>query len=137
MEVLNNTKLYRAILQFSTVALTLSLFWLAFFYYPKTVKDIKTGKTLSRITFLKPVTANTTNFPITTEAYNIEYEDKSQTYYSFIEGTTLSQFVFNRDNAVLALRTALSVQNLCTVNVIFVSAQELDVPQNFTGNTDC
>ena len=131
-----NSKIYSTVLQFSIVGLTIALAWFAFIYYPKITDQYKSGNVPSQ-SFFKPVAANSQKFPIETEAYRVIYEEGSNTYYAFIEGETLDVYSFNRDNTKLALKTVLSLQDLCSIKIIYVSNQELDVPNNLKSNTDC
>ncbi len=129
--------IYNRTLQISVVALSAALFWFAFIYYPRVVGELRSGRALVKNPFLKPVAANHYNFPIQTSAYRISYEPKSNTYYVFVNGNGLEEFAYNRDNAKLALKTALSMENLCEVNVIYSSRTNLKVPQRYNDNSDC
>lgn len=131
-----NPKIFNNVLQFSIVGFTFALAYFAFVYYPKVVNTYKTGNVPAQ-SILKPVSANSVKFPIETSAYMLAYEEGSQTYYAFIQGSMLDVFEFNRQNAKLALKTALSAEDLCDFNIIYVSAAELEVPQNLTDNSDC
>lgn len=129
-------RIYNLTLQVSVIAFTAALFWFAFIYYPKVVSEVASGKVLTSRSIQKPVYAQSTQFPIETSAYRIVYEDRSGTYYAFISGAKLDEFTFNRDNAKLALKTALSMENLCSVNVIYASVEKLSIPSKFQ-NTNC
>lgn len=131
-----NSKIYNRILALSTLALCASLVWFAFVYYPKVVDQYKSGKVPAGSIF-KPVAAVSVKFPIETSAYRLIYEEGSQTYYAFIEGETLDVYAFNWNNARLALKTALSAENLCDFTIIYVSAASLKVPQSLKDNADC
>ena len=131
-----SARIYNQILAISTLALSAALVWFAFVYYPKVLHDYKTGKVPAQSIF-KPVSATSQKFPIETTAYRIIYEEDSQTYYAFIEGKTLDVYAFNRDNAKLALKTALSTQNLCNFTILYISTENLKVPQNLKDNSDC
>lgn len=130
------SKLYNPILTVSTLAFSVALVWFAFVYYPKVVSDYKTGKVL-RGSIAKPVAANSQKFPIETTAYSLIYEEGSGNYYAFIEGKTLDVYAFNRDNAKLALKTALSTESLCDFTILYISTEKLKVPQNLKDNSDC
>jgi|SRR3989338_4187115 len=130
-------KLYPRVLQGSVVVLGAALFWFAFVYYPKVVTDFKLGKVLPEKAVFKPVAASSYSFPIQTQAYKIEYAPKSEIYYVSVAGTTLPEYVFNRDNAKLALKTAVSLASLCNINVVYVSSNGLDVPPQYRGSPDC
>lgn len=134
--MLFSEKTYNHILRLSIFALSSALVWFAFVYYPKVLNEYKSGKVPAK-SLLKPVSATSNNLPIETSAYRIIYEENSQTYYTFVGGDMLDIFEFNSQNAKLALKTALSVENLCNVNVIYVSAEQLKIPQNLANNSDC
>lgn len=131
-----NSKIYNQILALATLALSASLVWFAFVYYPEVIDQYKSGKVPDR-SLLKPVSAVSVKFPIKTSAYRLIYEEGSQTYYAFIEGESLDVYAFNRDNARLTLKTALSAEKLCDFTIIYVSAANLKVPQSLRDNTDC
>ena len=124
-------KIYTWVLEISVVVMTLALVWFAFVYYPKVTSEYKTGAVLPKKTLYKPVYAQSTKFPIETSAYRIVYEQKSQTYYVIVAGQKLDEYVFNRDNAKLALKSALSLENLCNLNVIYTSSTGLEIPKEF------
>ena len=125
------SKIYTWILEISVVILTSSLVWFAFVYYPKVVNQYKSGAILPQRTIYKPVYAENMQFPIETSAYRIVFEPRSNTYYAFVNGARLDEFVFNRDNAKLVLKSALSVENLCNVKVIYASTEKLEIPDQF------
>ena len=118
-------------MEISVVILTSALVWFAFVYYPRVVNQYKSGAVLPTRTIYKPVYAESMQFPIETKAFRIVYEQKSGTYYAFIAGARLDEFVFNRDNAKLALKSALSLENLCNVKVIYASTGKLEIPDKF------
>jgi len=129
--------LYPRVLQGSVVILGAALFWFAFVYYPKVVTDFKLGKVLPEKTVFKPVVASSYTFPITTYAYKIEVGPKSGIYYVTVSGQTVPEYVFNRDNAKLALKTAISLSSLCNINVVYASSSGLDVPLQYRSVSDC
>lgn len=129
--------LYPRVLQISVVFLGAALFWFAFVYYPKVVTDFKLGRVLPIKTVFKPVAASSYSFPIKTQAYSIEYAPKSGIYYVSVSGSTLPEYVFNRDNAKLALKTAISLTSLCNINVVYVSSSGFDVPPQYRSASDC
>jgi len=132
-----NDRVYTRLLQFSTITLSWALIWFSFVYYPKVIDQYRSGQIPMR-QLLKPVSATSSKFPIETKTYRLVYEPRSQTYYAFIEGNMLDVYAYNHDNAKLALKSALSLENLCTVNVIYVAVdQDLDVPLTLKDNTDC
>lgn len=123
-------------LQGSIVILTIMLFWFAFVYYPKMTYDLQSGKILPKPTIFTPVVAQGSRLPETPN-YRVSYESRSGTYYVFVKGKSLQEFVFNRDNAKLALKNALSTDRLCSFNVIYVASSKLSVPQKYLDNLDC
>ena len=130
-------KHYSAILQASVLCLGGLLFWFAFVYYPGVVADLKLGKTLPANIVFKPVSATSHTFPIKTETYRIEFDQTANVYYSAIAGRTLPEYVFNRDNAKLALKSALSMDDLCTVDVAYASREGFEVPQQYRDSRGC
>ena len=131
------TKLYKPLLQSSTVILTVTLLWFAFIYYPKVINKYKTGVQSNGPKIVTEVVAKDQKFPISTKAYRLTYEEKSQTYYVYVQGSMMDTFELSRQSAKLALKTALSVENLCNVNVIYVSTGGIKLPQNLATNSDC
>ena len=125
------SKIYTWVLEISVVILTSALVWFAFVYYPKVVNQYKSGAVLPTQTLYKPLYAESMQFPIETKAFRIVYEQKSGTYYAFIAGARLDEFVFNRDNAKLVSKSALSLENLCNVKVIYASTGKLEIPDKF------
>ncbi|MBI2327899.1 hypothetical protein HYU92_06295 [Candidatus Curtissbacteria bacterium] len=123
-------KIYTGVVQFSLVSLTIALAWFAFIYYPRVVNDYRTGNFPKKLA-VAPVSAASKQFPIETNAYRIVFGKSSDTYYVFINGNNLDAYVNNRNSARLALKTALSMDNLCTISVIYVSNALLSVPQRF------
>lgn len=130
-------KFYPRVLQGTVVVLAVALFWFAFVYYPKVVTDFKLGKVFPDTTVFKPVSASSYRFPIETEAYRIEYAPDSGVYSVAVAGATLPEYVFNRDNAKLALKTATSLTSLCGVAVVYSSSTGLDVPVQYRDAKDC
>ena len=135
MDTITN-RIYTPLLSLSIVGLTWALVWFAFIYYPKVISDYKTGRVLSKPLF-RTVAAQSQNFPVETEFYRLVYEQRSNTYYVFIEGNELTEYQANRDAAYLALKTSLSAVDLCNFNVIYVSNQRLQIPQNLQDPNDC
>lgn len=133
--MLNMHKILIRVMQLSTVFLTIALFWFAFVFYPKTLKDVEKGKFTYKNAEIKPVAATSYTLPIKTDAYSIEL-GKSGDYYVFINGRDLYEYENNRSSARLALKTALSLEDTCTVNVIYVSTAKLAIPDNLK-SADC
>lgn len=129
-------KILTTVMQGSLVVLTLVLFWFAFVYYPKTMSDLRSGSFGFNYNFFKPVIASKYDFPIETEAYRIALGGESATYYIFINGGNLAEYEMNKASARLALKTALSLENTCSVNLVYVSTAKLEIPQNLR-NSDC
>ena len=128
---------YSQILQVTVFCLGGVLFWFAFIYYPKVVSDLRQGITLPARVVFKPVAASSYTFPIKTETYGVEFDQAANIYFVYISGASLPVYVFNADNAKLALKSALSIVDLCEVNVVYVSTEGLDVPGQYRGNADC
>ncbi|MEX2028316.1 MAG: hypothetical protein WD988_02345 [Candidatus Curtissbacteria bacterium] len=124
-------------MQTAIVALTVALFWFAFIYYPRAARDLQDGKAIPKPTAFKPAVAQSGRLPVETENYRVAYEDRSGTYYVFVNGDDLEEYVYNRDNAKLSLKNALSVDKLCSFNVIYVSTSKLSVPTKYLDNSDC
>lgn len=133
--MLNMHKILIRVMQLSTVFLTIALFWFAFVFYPKTIKDVEKGKFTYKNAEIKPVAATSYTFPINTSAYKIEV-GKSGDYYVLINGNNLSEYEVNRSSAKLTLKTALSLEDTCSVNVIYVSTAKLAIPENLK-SSDC
>ena len=129
-------KAYNVVLQLSIVVFTGALVWFSFVYYPKVVDNYKNiplpvNKSLAR------VSADFSGFPIESEAFRITYESGANSYYIFVEGKNLAEYVEYKNSAVLALKTALSVDSLCNFNVIYVSTKQLTVPDNLKITPNC
>ena len=129
-------KIYTIILQFSVVVLTLLFAWFTFVYYPKIVNEYKAGNFPIKQSIALPA-GNNNRFPIETSAYRVDFEIASNTHYVFVRGNDLETYLTNRDGAKLALKSTLSLQSLCGLNLIYVSAQNLKIPQKYQSNTDC
>ncbi len=128
-------KIYSTIMQFSIVAFSLTLAWFSFIYYPKIVNQYKNVSTAS-----KPagqVSANFSNFPIQTDTYRIEFDKNSGNYYVFVKGATINQYVENKNRAGLALKSTLSVQSLCKLNIVYASSEKLTLGAELKSSTNC
>lgn len=123
-------------MQGATILLSLVLFWFAFIYYPKIIRNIETGKISISQHILKPVTATSYVFPIETTGYKIEKGQENYNYYIVVKGSNLIEYEVNRNNARLALKTALSLENTCSINVVYVSLARLNVPDSLKSG-DC
>ena len=129
-------RLYTGVLQFSIIFFTFALVWFSFVYYPKVVDQYKNGRIAGR-PFARPAIASSSNFPIETVAFRLVYEPGSGNYYAFIEGKTLNEYLENKNSAQLALKTALSVENLCSFNIIYTSAEKLEIPKQYKTSSNC
>ena len=129
-------KVYSSVLQFSTLFLTICLIWFAFIYYPKIVSDYTIGN-FSKQTRIAPVSASTKQFPIQMNEFRIVYETGSDTYYVFVTGSNLDTYLTNRNGARLALKSALSMSNLCGISVIYASVSNVKVPDRFAVDEEC
>jgi len=134
---MNSTaKIYNVVMQFSVVVFSITLAWFSFIYYPKIVNEYKNVATGGG----QPagqVSANFSNFPIETASYRIEFDKNSQNYYVFVKGTTVGGFVENKNSAELVLKSALSLQTLCNLNIIYVSTEKLILDANLKSSNNC
>lgn len=130
------SRVYNGVLHLAIVAFTASLVWFAFVYYPKVVANYQTGNFPQKALVPRAQALRSYQFPLETDAFRIVREESADAYYAFIAGSTLEQYLVNRDAARLALKTALSQENLCEINVIYVSAERLAIPQKFQ-KPDC
>ena len=131
----HHSRAFTVILQLSIFFFTVSLAWFSFVYYPKAVDKFATvGLPQQRVV---SKAANFGEFPIETDQYRIVYEESSNTYYAFIEGKNIAEFADNKNGASLALKSALSLDSVCTLNVIFAPAAKIDVPQDLKNPVNC
>ena len=128
-------KTFTIILQASIALFTVSLIWFSFIYYPKIVERFQ-GVGLPQKHFVSKA-ASFGQFPIETAQYRVVYEEGSGTYYAFIEGGNIADFASNKNRATLALKSALSLDSVCILNVIYASVQKLDVPQDLKNPISC
>ena len=135
MERIN--KYYYSIMQASVVVLGVGLFWFAFVYYPSIVSDLRQGKNIPTEQIFSPVSASSVTFPVETKAYRIEYDNSGGYYLVSVSGNSVAEFLFNKDNANLALKSALSAEKLCGEQIVYVSSTGLDVPSTYSQTTDC
>lgn len=133
---MNQEQIITKVMMGATVILSLTLFWFAFVYYPRTIRNIETGKISITPKIFKPVTATSYVFPIETEAYKIEKSSEDGNYYVIVKGGNLAEYEVNRNNARLALKTALSLETTCSINVVYVSSSKLNVPDSLKSG-DC
>ena len=122
-------KLYNLTLHFSIFFFTAALGWFAFVYYPRVITDYRTGD-FPKKAFVPSAVASH-QFPIETDFFKLIYEEGSGAYYAVINGATLDDYLISRDSAKLALKTALSVESLCDLNVIYISQDQLSIPERF------
>jgi len=139
MDKLNHPvfKVYNAILQLSIVVFTAALVYFAFVYYPKVIRDYKNGKIPLGKPMIASVAAVGNKFPIETSGYRIAYEEKSNTYYVFASGKSIDEYLLNKNGASLTLKTALSEDSLCSLNVVYVSTAKLEIPQQYKTDANC
>jgi len=130
-------RIYNVILQLSIVVFTAALVYFAFVYYPKVIRDYKSGKIPPGKPMIASVAAVGNKFPIETSGYRIVHEEKSNAYYVFIAGNSLDQYLLNKDGASLTLKSALSEDSLCDLNVIYVSTAKLEIPQQYKTDVNC
>lgn len=129
-------KTFTLVMQLSIILLTLVLFWFAFVFYPETIHNIQTGKFTFGINLFESATASSYSFPIETPGYKIEKSREGGSFYVFVNGADLFQYETNRNNARLALKTALSLEDTCSIDVVYVSLAKLKVPDSLKSG-DC
>ena len=129
-------RLYNGILQGSILIFSAALVYFAFVYYPQTIRQYESGSIPLQKSFITPVSAVSTSFPIETDAYRITYEKDADSYYLIISGNTLDEYVVNQNGARLALLSVLSSESLCSYNVVYVSSANLQVPEQYKAS-DC
>ena len=122
-------KFYNAILQGSILIFSAALVYFAFVYYPQTIRQYESGNLPVQKSLVAPVSAVSVSFPIETKVYRITYETDSQSYFVFVSGQTLDQFLANQNGARLALKSALSADSLCSYSVVYISSSNLQIPQ--------
>lgn len=129
-------KLYNGILQGSILLFSAALVYFAFVYYPQTIRQYESGDIPRGRPFIAPVSAVSDKLPIETDAYRITYEKDTDSYYVIISGNTLDQYAVNQNGARFALMSALSLESLCSYNVIYISSANLQVPEQYKA-LDC
>ena len=122
-------------MQFSIVVFALTLGWFSFVYYQKVVNQYKNVATASKSA--GQVSANFGKFPIETDAYRIDFDKKSGNYYVFVDGATINQYIENKNSAELALKSALSQQTLCKLNIVYASTSKLTLSSQLKSSTNC
>jgi len=130
-------RVYTIVIQLSIVVFTGSLFWFAFAYYPKVIDKYKNVPLPVVSSTAGKVSASYIGFPIETNAFRITYEGASNSYYVFVTGGNLPSFVENKNSAILALKTTLSVDSACRLNIFYVSTQKLKIPDNLKTTPNC
>lgn len=128
-------RVYNVILQLSILVFGASLVWFAFVYYPKVVDKYKNVPLPTKSS--GNVSANFSGFPIETQTFRITYEAKPNSYYVFVEGDQLPTFVDNKNRAILALKSALSLESVCKLNIFYVSTQRLQIPDSLKVSPNC
>lgn len=139
MNDLNNPvyKLYNVFVQGSILVFTLSLVYFAFVYYPRVLGQYRVTTSGIQQQLVAPVAADTGRLPIETENYRISFEADTSTYYAFIEGRTIDDYFLNRNGSQLALKSALSLESLCNLDVVYVSTEDLVIPKQYKSNNNC
>src|SRR3989344_3549828 len=128
-------KMFPIFLQISIFAFTISLVWFSFVYYPKIIdKFSKVGIPQPRI---PSKAVNFGEFPVETDQFRIVYEQKSDTYYAFIEGDNINEFKENKNASNLALKNALSIESVCSLKVIYAPVVKLDISQDLKNPEKC
>lgn len=129
-------RFYNGILQGSILIFSAALVYFAFVYYPQAIRKYETGSLPAQKPFVAPVSAVSATLPIETDAYRITYEKDSESYFVFVNGQTLDQYILNQNGARLALMSALSVESLCAYSVVYISSANLQVPEQYK-TPDC
>lgn len=129
-------KAYNSFLQLSILLFTSALVYFAFVYYPRAISTYKTAS-LPQKPLVAPVAAESNKFPIETDQYRIVFEAGSETYYVFINGNGLEEFVLNKNGADLAIKNALSETSLCGLTIIYSSTARLQIPAKYLAQTGC
>src|SRR3989344_6968086 len=124
-------KFYNGILQGSILIFSAALVYFAFVYYPQTIRQYEAGNFPVQKSLIAPVSAVSVNFPIETDAYRITYEADSESYFVFVGGATLNDYLSNQNSAQLALKSALSAESLCAHSVVYISSSNLQVPDQY------
>ncbi|OGD83370.1 hypothetical protein A3J17_03170 [Candidatus Curtissbacteria bacterium RIFCSPLOWO2_02_FULL_40_11] len=128
-------KKFTIVLQLSIAVFTISLVWFSFIYYPKAVDRFQNvGLPQSKII---TAAAASDGFPIETSQFRIVYESEPNTYYVFIEGEDIAEFADNKNSASIAIKSALSLASICELNIIYVSTEDLTVPQDLKNPASC
>lgn len=130
-----HSRLLTVFVQISIGIFTLALIWFAFVYYPRAVKQYEQVGLPSNKIISSASTFS--GFPIETEQFRIVYEISSNTYYAFIEGDNIADFADNRNRANLALKSALSLETICDLNLIYSSVARVEVPQELKNPAAC
>lgn len=130
-------RVYTVVIQLSIVVFTGSLLWFAFAYYPKVINKYKNVPLPIVSSTSGKVSASYSGFPIETNAFRITYEGGSNSYYVFVEGDNLPTFVENKNSAILALKTTLSVDSACKLNIFYVSVQKLKINESLKTTPNC
>ena len=125
------------ILQLFLVGFTgVFLFFMAL-YWPMLMAN-RTPTVRENFSLLNNVRADDmSGFPITTKEYKISYESRSDTYYVFVAGSTVAQFVENKNSAQLALKNKLMEETLCRKQIIYSSTSGISIPTEFKTTTGC
>lgn len=130
-----DTKIFTVFLQLAIGLFTICLVWFSFVFYPRIVDRYK-GVGLPQKNGIPDASASD-GFPIETAEYRVVYEQGSNTYYAFIQGKNIADFVDNKNRASLALKNSLSLESVCNLNVIFVSSEQLEIPQDYKNPASC
>jgi len=128
-------KLFTIVIQLSIGIFTLALMWFAFIYYPGITEKYE-GVGLPASTIISSATTFS-SFPIETSQFRVTYEIGSNTYYAFIEGDNIADFGDNKNRSTLAIKSVLSLESVCDLNVIYSSTAKLNVPQELKNPASC
>ncbi len=130
-------KSFKVLTQVSVLVFTVALVYFAFVYYPKVIDKYKNQGVPGAKPVVATVAAGDKKFPLENKNFRIEYSEDSDTYYVFINGDKLDQYLLNRNSAVLSLKNTLSVDSLCNYKVIYSSSKNLAVPEQYRPDPGC
>ncbi len=139
MENLNHPvfKIYNSVLQLSILVFTAALVYFSFVYYPGIINQYKSGKIPVSKGVIAPVVAKAEKFPIETAAFRIVREEAANVYFVYVNGETLDKFVINKSGADLTLKSVLSMESICNLDVRYSSTAKLEVPQKYLVVDSC
>jgi hypothetical protein len=128
-------KIYPYTVKFTIISLTIAFFWFTFVFYPKAIKNYQSQSNIStRLTPL--VLADSHSLPIDTSAYTISFNKNTDSYGVIVKANDYLSYTVNRNSAKLALKSALSVESLCSFNVTYSPQKGLKIPKSLINEPD-